>query len=66
MMRQSYPLKVSCYGRRYEVWNNQELAEILKMLDRRDLRGANKFRVGASWPRGDRTRKPCACEVSDD
>ena len=49
-------MPVRCYGRRYEAQNQQELDELLALLVRRDLRLANRYRVGGSWPRGKRAQ----------
>lgn len=51
-----WPLKVSSYGRRYYVSNADELLQLLAWLDIKELRLANRYRVGSSWPRGSRER----------
>lgn len=47
-----FPCPVKCYGRTYLTHNADELAELLGYLHQKNLRLANRFRVGGSWPRG--------------
>lgn len=51
-----WPAKVSCYGRRYEARNEAEFEVLCAFLVGGDMRAANQFRVGGSWPRGERAR----------
>jgi hypothetical protein len=49
-----WPVKVSCYGRHYEAHNDTELADVQRLLVEHRLVEANRYRIGASWPRGRR------------
>jgi len=51
-----FPMAVRCYGRRYEARDQDELDLLLDLLVKKDLRNANRYRVGASWPRGARAK----------
>lgn len=49
-----FPTDVVTGGRRYVVGNSGELNELLGWLDSGRLALANRYRVGPSWPRGNR------------
>jgi hypothetical protein len=56
-MKTMFPMKISCYGRNYEVRDQGEFDDLIWLLTDRQLRRANQYRVGASWPRGRRAKE---------
>lgn len=51
-----WPMRVSCYGRRYEVNDDAEFAQLMRWLTDGLLMLANRYRVGKTWPRGERAK----------
>lgn len=51
-----WPMRVQCYGRCYEVYSERQMWELTKWLEHGEKALANRYRVGASWPRGSRPR----------
>src|SRR5262249_8221870 len=52
-------MRVGCYGRKDDV-SQYHLPHLLQLLEPRDLVAANRFRIGASWPRRRRVAPPPA------
>lgn len=55
-MSEMWPVIVKCYGRKYSVVNREELDQLIEWLTDRRLALANRYRIGASWPRGERAK----------
>ena len=55
MKEPRWPMPVHCYGRRYLVTNDEDLQQLLQWLTERRIALANRFRIGASWPRGEQS-----------
>jgi len=59
--KQRFPMEIRCYGRRYVVETVSEALACMEALIEKRLMDANRYRVGKSWPRGQRRPRKWIC-----
>lgn len=59
-----WPIRLSCYGRKYEAHTPEQLTELTGHLIEGRIALANRYRVGGSWPRGKKGQPQVKAQVS--